>query len=321
VRVAVLSFAHDRAESYARLLRDRPGVTLLAADDNPARANATSRRLAVRVSTVDELFASAPDAVVLACPLAERRALVQRAAAAGAHVLCQQPLAVDETDGAAMVTACARAGVGLVMNDAARHGPAFDALRQLVSGGRLGPVLIVQGVHRGTADAVVGLAELADLVDALLDGEQAAQVYAQASTVLAPAAGARSAALVSVRYAGGATAAFDVSVGEPTDRGGPVVTVFGESATVEFEPRRRLLGGSHTGTGSPRWDSGTDDPLAAVLDGFLAGVRGGTHTGPDGAAGLRVLRIVLAAYRSMDSGDAVDVGTAAPEPVPSRTRG
>ncbi|AOR34232.1 hypothetical protein BFF78_27095 [Streptomyces fodineus] len=314
MRIAILSFAHERAEDYARLLCARSDVELIAADDDQARARRAADRLGIFVGTIDEAFAAAPDAVVVTSAPAGHRALVERAAAVGAHVLCEQPLATDEADAVAMVEACSRAGVGLVLSGPARCSPAFGELRRIMDDGGLGTVLTVHGVHTTVprvtgAGAVAGnLAHLADLVDGMLGGDPAVQVYAQAGTVPAAADGVEGAALVSVTYRSGTTAAFDVRVAETAGDHGPVVTVFGTSGNVEFEPCGRLLGRFDTMTGRDRWETEDSALHADMLDRFVAGARAGGHCAPDGTAGLRVLRILRAAHRSMETGGPVDVG-------------
>jgi predicted dehydrogenase len=51
-----------------------------------------------------------PDIVVIATPPALHRPIAEQALAAGAHVLCEKPLAMDGTEARAMVDAAARAG-------------------------------------------------------------------------------------------------------------------------------------------------------------------------------------------------------------------
>ncbi|MGW1163380.1 Gfo/Idh/MocA family protein [Streptomyces sp. NPDC002513] len=293
-KVAILSFAHERAEEYARLLRERSDVELIAADDDRARGRRIADLLGIPVGTVDEAFAAQPDAVVVSGAPAGRRALVERAAAAGAHVLCEQPLAPAEQDAVAMIEACARAGVGLVMSGPGRCGPAFEALRRLVADGGLGTVLALDGVHT-TAPVAEGLARLADLMDGILGQDPVVQVYAQAHAD-------ESAALVSVTYQSGTTAALDLRAEESAAAQGPLVSVYGTTGQVEFEPCGRLLSRCDATVGRERWETGESALYAAMLDRFVTGVRAGKHSAPDGAAGLRVLRVVLAARRSAHRG-------------------
>ncbi|WP_328438480.1 Gfo/Idh/MocA family oxidoreductase [Streptomyces sp. NBC_00444] len=340
MRVAVLSFAHVHAATYIGLLRDREDIELITADpdappDDPTRGRDLAERLgAAYVDTWDEVFALSPDAVVVTSENARHRHLVERAAASGAHVLCEKPLATTEADARAMIDACARAGVGLMTAYPVRFSPAFVALRRVLADGLLGGLISVHGANNGSNPArsrpwfadpeLAGggaLADhtvhLADLVDALLDGEQAAEVYAQANSILddgGPAPDVETAGLVTIRYPGGVVAAVDASWSHPPDHptwGGLAMTCVGEKAIVEFDAFPPLLGGFDSATGRDRWEAGGADLDAAMLDEFLDAVRTGRRPSPDGESGLRTLRIVLAAYESLRTGQPVALSDAA----------
>ncbi|WP_253916160.1 Gfo/Idh/MocA family protein [Streptomyces sp. MNP-20] len=328
MKVAVLSFAHERAATYARLLSATPGVDLLVADpegppDDPARGPAAARRLdAAYAGSWDKAFALRPDAVVVTSEVARRRELVERAAEIGAHVLCEQPLAATEADADAMARACADAGVRLAVAAPACCGPAFAAVRrQLADGAAIGALTTVHGAYHGPAAREAGgalrthAAVLLDLVDTVLDGIPATQVYAQSNSVLSGDPDVESAALLTVRYADGTVAALDGSWSPPADPAGagPTLTFVGERGSVEFTARPKLLGGFDSATGRERWTTGGADPCAAVLDAFVASLGTGHWAGPDGATGVRTLRVIRAAYESARTGRPVDV--AVPEPA------
>lgn len=334
MRVAVLSFAHVHAATYIRLLRDRDGIELITADPeappgDPTRGRSLAERLgAAYTDSWDEVFAQGPDAVVVTSENARHRHLVERAAASGAHVLCEKPLATTETDAQAMIDACADAGVRLMTAYPVRFSPAFTALRRAVADGSLGGLISVHGANNGSNPArshpwfadpeLAGggaLADhtvhIADLVDALLDGEQAAEVYAQANSVLdggGPAPDVETSGLVTIRYPSGLVTAVDASWSHPPDHptwGGLAMTCVAEKAIVEFDAFPPLLDGFDSTTGRGRWEAGGADLDAAMLDEFLDAVRTGRRPSPDGEAGLRTLRIVLAAYESLRTGQPV----------------
>ncbi|GCB51662.1 Gfo/Idh/MocA family protein [Streptomyces sp. NL15-2K] len=334
MRVAVLSFAHVHAATYIRLLRDRDGIELITADpeappDDPTRGRALAEELgAAYADSWDEIFALRPDAVVVTSENARHRHLVERAAATGAHVLCEKPLATTEADAQAMIDACETAGVGLMTAYPVRFSPVFTALRRALADGSLGGLVSVHGANNGSnparshpwfADPELSgggaLADhtvhIADLVDALLDGEQAAEVYAQANSILddgGPTQHVETAGLVTIRYPGGLVAAVDASWSHPPDHptwGGLAMTCVGEKAIVEFDAFPPLLGGFDSTTGRDRWEAGGTDLDAAMLDEFLDAARTGRRPSPDGASGLRTLRIVLAAYESLRTGQPV----------------
>ena len=86
------------------------------------------------------------EAVYVATPNHLHRPLVEAAARAGKHVLCEKPMATTLADAEAMVAACRAAGV--------RYATAFDQrfharhrrLRELVQAGRLGDITVAR-VH------------------------------------------------------------------------------------------------------------------------------------------------------------------------------
>lgn len=88
------------------------------------------------------LLASDIDAVYIATPTFLHQEQVLLAAAAGKHVLCEKPLAINAEDAAAMVRACDKAGVklgvGLMMRYHASH---VEAARIIRDGGIGTPVM------------------------------------------------------------------------------------------------------------------------------------------------------------------------------------
>jgi predicted dehydrogenase len=313
MKVAVLSFACGRAATYARLLRDMPGVDLVVADpDDPYRCQEFG---VPSVGSWDEVFALRPEAVVVTSEIRRRRELVERAAEIGARVLCEHPLATKETDAQAMVDACAAAGVRLTLASPACFSPAFATVRHAVTGGDvIGRLTTLHGAYNprplAIQEPVVGgvlganAPYLLDLVDAVLGGEPAEQVYAQANSVLGGQPGVESAALVSVRYSNGIVAVVDCSWGlseNESGADGPIMTFVGDRASLEFDACPRLLGGFDVATARERWEAGGTDLHAVMLDDFVSG----RVSGPDGAAGVRTLRVVEAAYESMQTGQPV----------------
>jgi predicted dehydrogenase len=334
MKVAVLSFAHECAATYARLLRDMPGVDLVTADPDgspgdPARGQAMARRLgASYAGGWDEVFALRPKAVVVTSEIARRRELVERAAEVGSQVLCQHPLATKEADAQAMMATCEDAGVQLTLASPACFSPAFTAARRAIADdGLVGRLTTIHGAYnspgrvrshprsaiREPADGGAlgaNAAFLLDMVDAVLGGEPAEQVYAQSNSVLSGESGVESAALVTVRYLSGVVAAMDCSWSLSSNQpagGGPTMTFVGDRASVEFNACPRLLGGFDSATASERWEAGGADLYSVMLSEFIAAVGNGHGVGPDGAAGVRTLRIIQAAYESVHTGQPVDL--------------
>jgi predicted dehydrogenase len=80
------------------------------------------------------------DAVYVATPNHAHRPVVEAAAAAGKHVLCEKPMAATAADARAMVAACERAGVVYATAFDQRFHAAHRLLARLVAAGKLGVV-------------------------------------------------------------------------------------------------------------------------------------------------------------------------------------
>jgi predicted dehydrogenase len=321
MRVAVLSFAHERAETYIRVLRDMPGIELVTADPDgapgdPARGQELAERLGVSyVDSWDEVFESCPQAVVVTSEVDRRRELIERAAEAEAFVLCEQPMATKEIDAKAIVDVCDIGGVRLALASPACFSDAFATVRRGIADGVVGKLTTINGSYHSkpaTGGDLAGGAlganapYLLDLVDMVLDGEPAAQVYAQANSVLGGQSAVESAVLLTVRYSSGTVVALDCSwSSSPAD--GPTMTFVGDKASVEFDASPRLLGGFDAATGGERREPGGDDLYSAMVADFIAGYETGEGAGPNGEAGLRTLRVIQAAYESVHTGQPVDL--------------
>ncbi|MEW2167477.1 Gfo/Idh/MocA family oxidoreductase [Streptomyces sp. NPDC007084] len=92
----------------------------------------------------DELSAWKPTIVIDSSPFPHRSGNVGKAFAAGADVLAAKPLGVSLEQARHMVTAAASARRELVVAQQMRYFPCFLALRDLITGGRLGRLRAVR---------------------------------------------------------------------------------------------------------------------------------------------------------------------------------
>jgi len=126
-----------------------PDVRLVAiADAHRPFADDTARRYGYqRAETSWQAIADAPDidavSVVVANDL--HREIVTALLAAGKHVLCEKPLAPSVADGQAMVDAAGKSDCVAAIGFTFRRSPAINAIRQQVTGGRLGPPTLFSG--------------------------------------------------------------------------------------------------------------------------------------------------------------------------------
>jgi 1,5-anhydro-D-fructose reductase (1,5-anhydro-D-mannitol-forming) len=123
--VAVMSGNAERGTQYAAaqgIPRAHTSLAALLADGDVG---------AVYISTTNELHAAQAIA----------------AAAAGKHVLCEKPLALNLADARAIVQACERAGVVLATNHHLRNASAHREIRRLVREGAIGVPLFARVFH------------------------------------------------------------------------------------------------------------------------------------------------------------------------------
>ncbi len=136
-RIGIMSMAHLHAVSYAHALSRLPGVEVRVSDPDfsqrgPGESGGPALAAELGLDHLDsyaELLAWQPDGVIVCAENSRHRELVELAAAAGAHVLCEKPLATTLLDARAMIEVCRTAGVSLMVAYPVRFSPAFGALR------------------------------------------------------------------------------------------------------------------------------------------------------------------------------------------------
>lgn len=200
--VGVVSTDAARGAAYARAHGIGRATTELA-------ALVESRDIdAVYISTTNELH----------------RGQLFAAAAAGKHVLCEKPLALNLADARAMVAECHRRGVVMATNHHLRNAATLRAMREAIAQGRIGRPLFarvfqavylpphLQGWRITTPGAGGGVILDITVHDAdtlrFVLGDEAVSVTAMASRSGMASAGLEDGVMGVVRFAGGVLAQF-----------------------------------------------------------------------------------------------------------------
>ncbi len=130
--------------SWAELIAGAPGYRLRRSRRR-GRAGRAWAEQGLRVPAFRDLGralrATAADVVVLASPPATHRPLAELALAEGCHVIVEKPLALTISDAAAIADAAGRAGLHAMVSQNYRFRRQSRALRDLVHGRALGPLL------------------------------------------------------------------------------------------------------------------------------------------------------------------------------------
>ncbi|MEV8096751.1 Gfo/Idh/MocA family oxidoreductase [Kitasatospora sp. NPDC085879] len=142
---------------HARTLARHPDVThLLVSDAVPGRAEETARTLvhetaAVTALTgVDEMFAAAPDAMVIATATDSHADLIARCARAGLPAYCEKPIALDVAGTLRALAEVREHGTALQLGFQRRFDGGYVAAREALRSGRLG---FVHTIRTTTSDA------------------------------------------------------------------------------------------------------------------------------------------------------------------------
>ncbi|MCV2489629.1 Gfo/Idh/MocA family oxidoreductase [Geodermatophilus sp. YIM 151500] len=329
-------------------LRAVPGAEVVALHDRDPAALA---RLDGRVDdgaarhTDPEAFLATPglDAVYVAAPNAAHRPLVEAAAAAGVAVLCEKPLAADVDDAAALVAACAEAGVLLGTAYDQRWHPAHARLRELLP--ELGTVTAVRIVYccwlppdwtpdgrphdnwrvdpaRAGGGAAIDLAPHGlDLVGVLLDDDVETLTAVLQTRVHAYPPGVDDGALLTGRTGGGVLVQLHVAYNTPDALPRRRLEVVGtRGLAVAVDTMGQTAGGSlalHRPAPVDVPFPGTG-PFEAQFAAFTAAVAGTVPWPHEPGRDLRLHTLLLDALRR-----AVETGptrTRPAHPRPARTR-
>ena len=132
-------------------IRAQPGSEVVAVLSSDARRGTDFARAQGIPSTytdLDALLANPEiDAVYISTTNELHKPQTVAAAAAGKHVLCEKPLALNLADALEMVAACAKAGVVLATNHHLRNAAAHRKIHELIRSGAVGKPLFARIFH------------------------------------------------------------------------------------------------------------------------------------------------------------------------------
>lgn len=334
MRLGILSFAHVHADGYLHTLRALPGVEVIGfSDEDAARGQHFADLYQARwFPTHEALLAERPDGVVISSENARHRALTELAAAAGAHVLCEKPLATTLEDARAMVEVCQRAGVQLMTAFPMRFSAPVIEVKRVLETGVLGHVYGCNTTNQGQLPRLHSAYPRDWFVDKRLAGGGCAtdhtvhvadllrwyfgcevvEVFAELNRVFYASEGmdVETGGLVMLRFANGTFATIDSSWSKPPNYptwGGLTMELVAENGLVTVDPFRQVLGIYGQADQRPRWSYWGSDANRAMLEAFVAAIRENRTPPITGHDGYQAVEIVQAVYRSAESGQPVSL--------------
>jgi len=272
-------------------------------------------------------------AVAIATPAATHFDLVRSALEAGKHVLVEKPLTPSVADGEKLASLALRSGLVLMCDHTYCYTPAVQRIRELIRGGEIGDVQFIDSVRINLGLVQPDIDVLWDLAPhdlSILDfvlPENVTPVAVAAHVADPIGAGRACLAYLSVWLSNGALAHVHVNWLSPTKIrtsvfGGSRRTIVWddtnpagrlavhdrgvdrlEAGAVPQDERRQALISYRTGdTLIPALPE--REALMSVMAEVSAAISEGRPPLTDAQAGLRVLKLLEAASRSVDSGGA-----------------
>ncbi|MDO8338753.1 MAG: Gfo/Idh/MocA family oxidoreductase [Microcella sp.] len=133
---------------HARVLRELPGVELVAIADPGGDPHGVAGRLPI-LPDIDALIAEGIDIAVVAVPTRFHEDAALRLAEAGVHTLVEKPIADTVEAGQRMVDAFAAKGLVGAVGHIERFNPALQELRRRLEAGDLGDVYQIATRRQG----------------------------------------------------------------------------------------------------------------------------------------------------------------------------
>lgn len=122
-------------------------AAVMSSDAGRAAAYARDNHVPLGTTDLGALLGSGIDAVYISTTNDLHHGQTLAAAAAGKHVLCEKPLALDLAAAREMVGACRAAGVVMGTNHHLRNAGTHRAMRQAIAAGRIGKPLFARVFH------------------------------------------------------------------------------------------------------------------------------------------------------------------------------
>lgn len=329
MNIAIMSAAHLHVDSYVPLLQTFEGVDVIGiADHDSERGMAAAQRFEIPYFPgYEALLSERPDAVVVCSENSRHRALVELAATAGAHVLCEKPLATNVEDAGAIVGACERAGVILMTAFPMRFSAPLAGVRGRLDSGEWGRVYCFNAANQGQLPhdgrswfvdpELAGGGALTDHIVHLADvfrwflGSEIVEVYAQANRIMnAGLVQVETGGQVMLSFDNGVFASIDCSWSKPAyypTWGGLGFEMVVEAGVIDVDAFRQVFTVYSEQRSRPAWSFWGSNPDAAMLREFVAAAREGRTPAVTGIDGLRAVEAVAAAYRSLQSGQPVRI--------------
>ncbi len=327
LRIGLLSSAHVHAATWVACLQQRPEVTLLGvADEDAARGRAFAAQQDLPYfESYAALLAEGPTAVVICSENTRHAALVELAAAAGAHILCEKPLATTAAAARRMLTQCDEAGVTLMTALPMRFSPPVMAAREALLAGQVGRIYGCNATNQGQLPldfpwfidpGLAGGGALMDHIVHVADllrwffGSEVREVYALANRILQRELRPRveTGGVALLDFADGSFASIDCSWSRPANYptwGNVKLEIVGAEGLLSLDAFRQASTVYRRGAPGALLAYWGSDANQGLIDEFVTAIAQGRAMSISGHDGVQASAIAEAALLSARSGEPV----------------
>jgi len=328
MRIGIMSFAHVHAEPYVGNIRQAPDTELIGFSDTDAdRGRHFAQVYNTRwFPTHEALLAEKPDGVVICSENARRRELVEMAAQAGVHILCEKPIEVTLADAEAMRDVCAKHRVNFMTAFPIRFAASAVEIKNKLDRGELGRLYAVNGINHSeiprehrpwfAQKALSGGGAVMDHTVHLVDTlrwylkSEIVEVYAEVDNLFYPGeVDVDTAGLVMITFQNGVFASIDCSWSRPTTYprwGHFKMDVLGENGFVTLDAMaQHLTLYSKRAPRHPLWIGWGQDSNQGMINEFIASIRERRQPSVTWRDGYEAVRVALACYESAQNGQPV----------------
>lgn len=296
-------------------------VTMVADMDEHRLASIAANQPWIRTTTsVEDVFRSDVDGVVIATPVQTHYQLAKEALLRGKHVLVEKPLTTDVAKAEELVELAKELKLILMVGHTFEYSPAVNELRKLVQSGDMGKVYCVEaervnlGLFRNDTNVIWDLAPHDVSILLYLFGKTPERVTVQAHAHLQPHI--CDIAHLDLGFEDGMTAHIHVSWLHPCkirrvtvigdarmvvyDDTNPaeMIKIYNKGADVHADPVVSYRYGAIT---IPHID--WIEPLRLECEDFANSIRTGTLPRANGEVGLAVVRVLAAAQEALEQQD------------------
>lgn len=327
MKIGIMSFAHLHAEAYIGNLRAIPGVEMIGlADEDGARGKHFAELFKARLyPSYEALLAEKPDGVLVCSENVKHRPLVELAAQAGVHILCEKPLATTLADAQAIIDTCQAAGVILMTAFPMRFSAPLLEIKAMLDSGSLGQVYSCNTTNQGQMPirhrrwfvdrALAGGGAVMDHTVHLADvlrwyfNTEVIEVFAQTNHILhADTVDVETGGLLMLTLANGVFVSLDCSWSKPLNYptwGGLTMELISERGLTIIDAFSQNLDVYQQRQPSHAWAYWGSDANQAMIEEFVAAIPEQRPPKVTGIDGYKALEVALAAYASAEQGQPV----------------